>query len=182
MQLPIQVTFRHVDPSPAVEARVRELAERLDHFYPRMTGCHVVIAGPPAHKHKGAPYSVRIDVIVPGEEIYVDSERDLHEEHRDVYVALRDAFDAVRRKLEDYARRQRGDVKHHEPPVRVGVITELDSGAGFGRIESEDGRLIYFHRNSVHDAPFDSLALGTRVKFEDEAGDLGPQAVAVRVL
>jgi hypothetical protein len=29
-------------------------------------------------------------------------------------VALRDAFDAARRKLEDFAREQRGDVKHHE--------------------------------------------------------------------
>jgi len=182
MQIPVQVTFRHADPSPAVETRARELAERLDHFYPRITGCHVVIAGPPAHKHKGAPYSVRIDVVVPGGEIYVDSERDLKEAHTDVYVALRDAFDAMRRKLEDHARRQRGDVKRHEPSVRVGVVTELDAGGEFGRIESEDGRLIYFHRNSVHDSKFESLALGTRVRFEDEPGDLGPQAVAVRVL
>jgi len=27
---------------------------------------------------------------------------------------VRDAFDAARRKLEDHAREQRGDVKHHE--------------------------------------------------------------------
>lgn len=37
--------------------------------------------------------------------------------HRDanehVYVALRDDFDAARRKLEDHARRMRGDVRHH---------------------------------------------------------------------
>jgi len=113
MQIPVQVPFRQVDPSPAVEARARELAGRLDHFYSRVTGCHVVIQGPPAHKHKGAPYSVRIDVIVPGHELFVDSEHDRHTEHTDVYVALRDAFDAMRRQLEDYARRQRGDIKHH---------------------------------------------------------------------
>jgi len=182
MQIPVQVTFRHIDPSPAVEARARELAGRLDHFYERITGCHIVIAGPPAHRHKGGPFAVRIDVVVPGQEIFVDSERDLHAEHSDVYVALRDAFDAMRRKLEDYARRQRGDIKHHESSMRVGVIAEINSDAGFGRIESEDGHLVYFHRNSVHDAKFESLALGTRVRFEDESGDLGPQAVAVRVL
>ncbi len=113
MQTPVQVTFRQVDPSPAVEARARELAGRLDHYYTRITGCHVVIQGPPAHRHKGAPYSVRIDVIVPGHELFVDSERDQHAEHTDVYVALRDAFDAMRRQLEDYARRQRGDTKRH---------------------------------------------------------------------
>ncbi len=114
MLLPLQVTFRHMDPSPAVEARVRELAERLDRFYDRITSCRVVVSTPPAHRNKGGPFSVRIDVTVPGGELFVDSERDQHGVHTDVYVALRDAFEALRRQLEDYNRRQRGDVKHHE--------------------------------------------------------------------
>jgi cold shock CspA family protein len=181
MQTPVQVTFRRVDPSPAVEMRVRELAERLYHYCGHITGCHVVIQGPPAHRHKGAPYSVRIDVIVPGQELAVDSERDLHHEHGDIYVALRDAFDAMRRQLEDYVRRRRGDTKHHEATNRTGVIAEIDANAGFGRIDSDDGHLIYFHSRSVHDTQFESLAVGTRVKFEDEPGDAGPQAIAVRV-
>jgi cold shock CspA family protein len=182
MQTPVQVTFRQVDPSPAVETRTRELAERLNHYCDRITGCHIVIQGPPAHRHKGAPYSVRIDVIVPGQELSVDSERDLHAEHADIYVALRDAFDAMRRQLEDYVRRRRGDTKHHEAALRTGVIAEIDANAGYGRIDSDDGRLVYFHSRSVHDAKFKNLAVGTPVKFEDEAGDAGPQAVAVRVL
>jgi hypothetical protein len=33
----------------------------------------------------------------------------------DMYAALRDAFDAARRQLDDHAREQRGEVKHHEP-------------------------------------------------------------------
>jgi hypothetical protein len=32
-QLPIQITFRNMDSSPAVEARVREEAEKLSEFY-----------------------------------------------------------------------------------------------------------------------------------------------------
>lgn len=182
MQIPVQVTFRHVDPSPAVEARARELAAHLDHYYDRITGCHIVIQGPPAHKHKGAPYSVRLDVIVPGQEIFVDSERDQRTEHTDVYVALHDAFDHMRRQLEDFARRRRGDTKHHEASLRTGAIAELNADGDFGRIDSDDGHSVYFHRHSVHDAKFDSLAVGTRVRFEDEPGDAGPQAVAVRVL
>ena len=39
-----------------------------------------------------------------------------HEHDEDLLVALRDAFDAARRKLEDYARSQRGDVKRHSLP------------------------------------------------------------------
>ena len=34
----------------------------------------------------------------------------------DVHAAMGEAFDAVRRKLEDYARKQRGDVKQHSQP------------------------------------------------------------------
>jgi ribosome-associated translation inhibitor RaiA len=52
---------------------------------------------------------VRIDIGVAGGEIVVNRD---HAE--DVYVALRDAFDAANRKLEDYARKLRGDVKKHE--------------------------------------------------------------------
>lgn len=180
MQTPLQVTFRHMDASPAVEARVRELTERLERFYERITGCHVVIEGPAAHRHKGAPYSIRIDMIVPGRELYVNSERDAHQAHTDVYVALRDAFDAARRELEDYARAQRGDVKHHESPDHVGRIAEINAADGFGRIETDDGRLIYFHRNSVHGAHFEALKPGNRVHFEEEQGDQGPQAITVR--
>ena len=32
MQLPLQITFRHMDPSPAPEARIRELTARLEKF------------------------------------------------------------------------------------------------------------------------------------------------------
>ena len=180
MQTPLQVTFRHMDHSPAVEARVRELAQRLEHFYARITGCHVVVEGPAAHRHKGAPYTVRIDVVVPGRNLHIDSERDAHREHADVYVALRDAFDMARRLLEDYVRAERGDVKHHESARHSGSIAELHTQDDFGRIEADDGRLIYFHRNSLHDATFDSLKIGARVRFEEEEGDQGPQAAAVR--
>lgn len=58
------------------------------------------------HKRLGKQFTARIDLTVPGGEIAVTREHD-----EDVQVALRNAFDAARRKLEDYARGQRGDVK-----------------------------------------------------------------------
>ena len=33
MRLPLQITFRHVDPSPSVEDRIREYAGELDRFF-----------------------------------------------------------------------------------------------------------------------------------------------------
>ena len=114
METPLRITFRHMQPSPAVEARVREHVDRLERFHDRITGCHVVIEAPPAHRNNGAPFDVRIDLTVPGSEITVRSGRAEHEAHVDVYVALRDAFDSARRLLQDHAREHRGDIKHHE--------------------------------------------------------------------
>ncbi|MEQ1579302.1 MAG: HPF/RaiA family ribosome-associated protein [Steroidobacteraceae bacterium] len=178
MQVPLQMTFRHMESSPAVEARIREHVARLERFHHRITGCHIVIEGPPAHRHKGAPFDVRIDLTVPGREITVRSEHAEHAAHVDVYVALRDAFNSMRRQLQDHAREARGDVKLHALP-NVGTVAELEED--FGRIASDDGQLVYFHRNSVHDAAFGDLNLGSVVEFEEERGDLGPQAAAVRL-
>jgi cold shock CspA family protein/ribosome-associated translation inhibitor RaiA len=178
MQTPLRITFRHMEPSAAVEARVREHVQWLERFHERITGCHVVIESPPAHRRKGASFDVRIDLTVPGGEVCVRSERAEHPPHMDVYVALRDAFDDARRLLQDYAREHRGDVKQHEMPM-LGTVEQIDDG--FGRIAADDGHSVYFHRNSVHGIGFNDLSVGTVVEFEEELGDMGVQAAAVRL-
>ena len=110
MQLPVQVTFRGMSPSPAIESRVRERAEKLERFHDHITSCRIAIEAPHQHHHKGQIYSVRIDLTVPGAELVVNHGAEDHA-HEDVYVAIRDAFDAAARRLEDNARRQRSDFK-----------------------------------------------------------------------
>ena len=100
MPFPIRITFRHMDTSPAVEARVRELADKLTRVTDKIMDCHVTIEAPPAHHHKGSPYTVRIDLAGPGGHLTALKGHDSRPEHKDVYVALRDAFDAIRRQLD----------------------------------------------------------------------------------
>lgn len=116
MPTSLQITFRHIDPSAAVEARVRELVEKLKQFHDRISGCHVVIEAPPAHRNKGAPFAVKIDLTIPGQDLHVNSEHSTQESHSDVYIALRDAFDTTKRLLQNRTREQRGDVKRHSLP------------------------------------------------------------------
>jgi ribosomal subunit interface protein len=104
-----------MEPSEAVEARVRERAERLERYYDRITSCRVVVEAPHRHGRQGTLYHVRVDLTVPDGEILVTRERGDAHAHEDVYVAIRDAFDAARRSLEDFARRQRGEIKQHAP-------------------------------------------------------------------
>ncbi len=119
MKLPLQITLRDIAHSDAVEQAIREKAGKLDQFHAHIMSCRVTVEIPGKHKHHGKTFSVRIDITVPGNEIVVNRERD-----EDIYVVLRDAFDAAKRQLEDYSRRQRGDVKHHEHPQQDVVAAE----------------------------------------------------------
>ena len=181
IKIPLQLTFRNMPPSQAVEAQVRERAAKLDLFYEKIMACRVVVEAPHRRHHKGKLYHVRIDMTVPGGELVVKREPSRHAAHEDPYVAIRDAFDGARRKLQDYARRRRGDTKQHEP-ARAARVSRLFPQEGFGFLETADGREIYFNRNSVLGAAFDRMEIGSEAAFAEEQGEKGPQASTVRLL
>lgn len=175
MKQPAQIVFRNMPPSDAIESDVREKVAKLERFCPDIIHCHVMVEAHHKHHHHGNLYHVRIDLAVPGAELVASREPSRHHAHEDVYVAIRDAFDAVRRRLEDYARVRRGKVKRHEVAPH-GRIAELYPEEGYGKIATPDGRLVYFHKNSVVDADFGKLKVGDEVRFVEEMGELGPQA------
>ena len=53
MPIPLQISFRNMDPSPAVEERIHKKAEKLERFNDRIIGCAVVVEAPHRHHHKG---------------------------------------------------------------------------------------------------------------------------------
>jgi cold shock CspA family protein len=199
MQSPPQITFRNMTPSATVEEWIRDEADKLDTFYSRVMGCRVAIEVPHRHHRKGSPYHIRIDLTVPGEEIVVKREPSLSQRarqsgetgikkhlevktpHKNLRVAINDAFRAAGRRLQDYARRQRGDVKSH-PPLQAARVGKILQDKGYGFLTSDDGRGIYFHKNSVLNRAFSHLKVGARVSFVEELGEKGPQASTVRVI
>ncbi len=183
MQNPVQITFRGIPSSPALEEDIREHVARLERFYDRITRCRVVVETPHRHHQKGKLYHVRVDLTVPGGELVVNREPPLHQTHSDPFVAVRDAFNAVARQLEDFARRQQGRVKTHEEPP-LAVVTSLFQGDGYGFVEMPDGYEVYFHRNSVLNGGFEQLAVGSQVRLVVAEGesDKGPQASTVELV
>ena len=179
MQLPLQVSFRHMERSETIESLIRERAAKLDNFADHIMSCRVVVEPAAKHHEHGNLYEVRIDLTVPGEEIAVTREPGQHTEYKDIHVALRDAFDSARRKLEDYVRRRRGSVKTLETAPHARVC-KLFPDEGYGFIETPDGREIYFHRDSVLHEGFSHLKMGTEVTFVEEQGKKGPQASTVK--
>jgi cold shock CspA family protein len=203
MENPLRITFRNMPPSPAIESNIREKATKLDSYYDRILGCHVVVEAPHRHHHKGKAYMVRIDLTVPGGELVINrvpkrlnaaalrdpelAGKDLTESkepskqgaHEDLYVAIRDAFNSAARKLQDFARKRRGKVKNHESPPLARVSKKFPEDA-YGFLETPDGREIYFHKNSVLQPGFDHLEVGMEVHFVEGIGEKGPQATTVR--
>lgn len=112
MQTPLNLTFRHLAPSVAVEARVRELVARLERFHDRIISCNVVIEAPPSHRRKGGAFAVKVELTIPGEVINANSAHAAQPQHADVYIALRDAFDSVKRQL------QEGELSHRVREVK----------------------------------------------------------------
>lgn len=181
MQVPLQIYFHNLEPSDAVEANVRKRAERLERYCDKIISCRVTIESPHKHHHQGNIYSVTIDVRTPGDESIASRAPTEHHAHEDVYVVIRDAFDAMRRQLQDHQRQKRGHVKFHDTPPH-GKVTQLYPAGDYGTITDSDGREIYFHRNSVVNADFDSLTVDSEVRFVEELGEKGPQASSVHLI
>jgi cold shock CspA family protein len=178
MKLPMQITFRQIEASPEDEALVRQKAAKLDRFAQDVMGCRVVVNLAGRHRRHGNQFDVRIDLTLAGEEIAVTSSPGEHEEYRDLGVALRDAFDAAARRLEDYVRRRRTDVKTHTPMPSARVM-KLFPDEGYGFLETHDQREVYFSQASVVDRRFDEMQIGDDVTFVEQPGDKGPQASTV---
>jgi cold shock CspA family protein len=193
----VQVTFRDVTAPPQAEQWIHEEAAKLGAFYRRILGCHVAVESP--HRRRGGgPYHVRIDLTVPGGELVIKHEPTLQTQarqvgesairkhlearklHKHLRQAINDAFKTAGRRLQDYARRQRGDVKHRELPP-LARVNQLFKDKGYGFLVTPEGREVYFHKDSVLNRAFDRLRVGATVLFAEEQGDKGPQASSVRI-
>ncbi|HSG05474.1 MAG TPA: HPF/RaiA family ribosome-associated protein [Nitrospiria bacterium] len=175
MKLPLQITVRNMEPSNAAETHIREKLGKLEEHYKGIISCRVMVEAPHRHKNKGGEYNIRIDLKVPGKEIVVKKVSD-----PDIYIAIRDAFNALRRRMDGVRRRQRQEVKTHEETPR-GKVVSLFPAEDYGFLETEDGREVYFHRNSVLNGGFERISTGTEVRFVEEMGEEGPQASTVTV-
>jgi cold shock CspA family protein len=196
-KFPLQITFRDGQDLPEAELWIRSEAAKLEAFYQRIMSCRVAIGTSP-RRRQGSPYHVRIDLTVPGGELVVKHEPTLktrarqlgeteikkhleaRKTHKQLRLAINDAFKAAGRRLQDYARRQRGDVKLRQSRP-LAKVNQLFMDKGYGFLITPEGREIYFHKDSVLNRGFGRLRVGTTVSFAEEQGEKGPQASSVRI-
>jgi cold shock CspA family protein/ribosome-associated translation inhibitor RaiA len=174
MRTPLQLSGPDFHLTAAIKDDISQRAAKLDRLYGNIIGARVSVEAPVHHHRKGGPFNVRIDLVVPGRELAAS-----HRSGESLAIAVREAFEAMHRQLVEYSRLQAREVKSHDGPPRGVVVRVMPQGYGF--IAADDGREIYFHRNSLVDCDFDRLRPGTRVWFSEETGDNGPQASTVHV-
>jgi len=181
MTIPVEIIFRNAERSAAVEEAVEERAQALPRAYDRLMSCRVVIERLGRNQPKGSQFRARIDLKLPGQMLVVGRAHASSPPHDDIYLAIRHAFDAANRRLQDFARKRRGDIKTHETPPH-GRVTKLFPEEGYGFIELADGQEIYFHRNAVVNNAFEKLEIGSEVRVSVHVGESekGPQAGTVK--
>jgi cold shock CspA family protein/ribosome-associated translation inhibitor RaiA len=91
---------------------------------------------------------------------------------------LYEVFDVIESELHDFRTIRRGFVKEPGPRPH-GRIVRMFPDDGYGFIETEAHREVYFHASSVHGIPFEQLQVNMAVDLDIEAGHAGLQATRV---
>lgn len=110
MQTPITIEFQGMESLDRLREKIETYVAGLEARYGRVTSCRVVLRSSGDRYRTGAPYEVYIHLALPnGKEVNIDRTRHVDGRFRDANFALHDAFGRARRRLQDEARRLRGD-------------------------------------------------------------------------
>jgi cold shock CspA family protein/ribosome-associated translation inhibitor RaiA len=171
----LRIDCRNIAMAPRWKTSVEQYMEKLQRGFADVTHARVTLEKNLHHK-KGRVASAQVVLSVRGATMTANKTEKTFEE------AIKAAFLAVGRELKAY----RGKLKSTEvrlaPAPLTGIIDSLNRTQGHGFILIEGGDLVYFHQNAVHGLDFETLEEGTRVSFNVEQGDKGPQATTVNRL
>lgn len=183
MQVPPEVSYRDVEKTEATEKLIRDKIAKLEQLHPDIISCRVSVEKPQTYQESGSPYRVRILVRTPpGHELVARRGSTNGEMHETLETVVRDAFESMRSQLRSLAGKQKGEEKKHPEQQLNGIVARIFPEQNYGFLRVVDGSTVYFHRNSVLNADFDRLEVGTGIHCETEMGDKGLQATTVRIV
>ena len=112
MQTPVEIAYRHCEPTEEMRAEIDAQLKRLEQFSDRITSCRVVVEAPQTRHRNGVSYKVNLFIAMPHhKDIAVNAHDAPEREH--ARVAIREAFDEAIRQVEEAEREMRGKVKQH---------------------------------------------------------------------
>lgn len=183
MKVPLEISYRNVEKTDALEALIHEKVAKLERFCDHISSCRVAVEKPHENPKSGSPYRVRIDLTVPpGHELVAVKNPAEGDQYDPLETVIRSAFEAARRQLVELNERQHDEVKSHPEQEMGAIVTKLFPEQGYGFIKSLEGEDVYFHRNSVVNGDFDRIEVGTGVRYVALEGEQGLHASTVQIV
>jgi CspA family cold shock protein len=166
----LEIEGRNIEVHPRWRGLIERKLAKCERYPNEITHARVTITHNP-HHHLG-DNQVQIVLSVSGRTLTVKKSG------ADIPDALRVALTAAEREVGTYHQNRKRFVK--EPgPRPMGTIARVFRTKGYGFIQVDSDRQVYFHRNSLDGLSFDALIKGMPVAFELEEGNKGPQAARV---
>ncbi|HVI28728.1 HPF/RaiA family ribosome-associated protein [Hansschlegelia sp.] len=184
MNVPLEIAFKNLQTSEALERLIRDRVARLEQSHPRLMSCRVVVETPYRSAAGGKqPLGIAVEVTLPGAKpIVAKDSQERRDSKGDETAFVTRAFKRIERQLEDEAEIRRGDVKSHGSEAALGRVVRLFPEQNYGFVEYAGLPDLYFTRNAVSGDGYDQLKVGAMVRVTVAAGEgpMGPQASSVR--
>ena len=114
MELPLEITWRGVEKSAAMEDHIRQKVQKLERYCDHINSCRIALEEQNHLESGGGKYAVRIDLTVrPGHEIAVRKDFRSTNQNDDLNAILAKSFHAAEQQLKELVDRQHGQVKRH---------------------------------------------------------------------
>ncbi len=114
MRVPIEITYRNVKKSDAIEKLIHDKADKLNEFHDGIVSCRISLEQDQESKRSVNQFHVRISMRVPpGKELVVHQKSDEEGTGESIRTVINDAFKTIGRQLNKLKDKQRGKVKTH---------------------------------------------------------------------
>jgi ribosome-associated translation inhibitor RaiA len=171
MQQALQITFKEIPHSHAIEARIHRHIKKLEQIGGEdIISCHVVIQRLENHPRLPKIYLVEVLVSVPGRQFVANKNPD-----ENIWRAIRRPIEDVCMQLKSYMDKAMHKKFKSHPRLLHGVITRLFEDFGF-ILGTDQITEYYFNSSHLVWPKFDKLQIGTPVHFIEFIGDDGRQA------
>ena len=166
----LHLDAQHSDLEPDLKAWITERLDALN--APEQDILHARVTVVKHIHHLRGSDEARVMLVLAGKTLSATCTGDT------ITDALYEVLDVIERELHDFRTVRRGVVKEPGPRPH-GRIVRVFPDEGYGFIETEAHREVYFHANAVHGIPFEHLHVNMVVDLDIEAGHAGLQATRV---
>jgi len=166
----VHIEGHHTQVRPEVREWITQRLEALDAPYQDILHARVTLMKHERH-HQGSE-EVRVFVTLAGKTLQATGTGNTLDD------ALYEALEVMSREMRTFRTRRQHAVKTPGPRPR-GRIVRLFPESGYGFIETESHREVYFHAHALHGTAFTALVVGMPVELEIEEGHAGLQASRV---